>query len=126
MNSLVSRAAVRYLQGDEAGAAAAATELMARQPGDRRVLHTVVSLAALVGDSGLAQQASRALQARFGVLIVRGSLTEDRSAFPAGTMPSSERSFSCNFARLVWGLSWVPGVLLFVAAALGLWVGQTT
>ncbi|CAB1097731.1 unnamed protein product [Ectocarpus sp. CCAP 1310/34] len=64
VDGLISGAAVRYLRGDTSGAAAAAGTLMAQRPGDRRVLHTVVSLAALVGDSGLVQQASRAMQAR--------------------------------------------------------------
>lgn len=71
MNGLVSGAAVRYLQGDESGASAAAFSLMAQHPEDRRVLHTVVSLAALAGDTGLVQQASRALQA--SVVVVRFS-----------------------------------------------------
>eukprot|EP00903_Cladosiphon_okamuranus_P012909 g12052.t2 len=63
VDTMVSMAVVSYLRGDENGATAAATELVARHPGDRRMLHAVISLAALVGDSGLAQQASRALQA---------------------------------------------------------------
>lgn len=64
MDGLISGAAVRYLRGDSSGAAAAAGTLMVLRPGDRRVLHTVIALAALAGDTGLVQQASRALQAR--------------------------------------------------------------
>lgn len=67
VDGLISGAAVRYLRGDESGATAAASALMTRHPGKRRVLHTVVSLAALAGDAGLAQQASRALQVWAGL-----------------------------------------------------------
>ncbi|CAN0431567.1 unnamed protein product, partial [Ectocarpus sp. 12 AP-2014] len=62
VDGVISGAAVMYLRGDTSGAAAAAGTLMAQRPEDRRVLHTVVSLAALAGDSGLVQQACRALQ----------------------------------------------------------------
>ncbi|CAM9704269.1 unnamed protein product [Scytosiphon promiscuus] len=62
VDGLISCAAVRYLRGDDSGAIAAAGALMASHPDKRRVLHTVVSLAALAGDAGLAQQASRLLQ----------------------------------------------------------------
>ncbi|CAN0442108.1 unnamed protein product, partial [Ectocarpus sp. 12 AP-2014] len=53
VDGVISGAAVMYLRGDTSGAAAAAGTLMAQRPEDRRVLHTVVSLAALAGDSGL-------------------------------------------------------------------------
>jgi len=63
VNGLVSSASARHLRGDEGGAAAAARALMAGHPGDRRALHTVISIAALASDAGLAREASRALQA---------------------------------------------------------------
>lgn len=93
---MVSSAAIRYLRGDTGGAAAAATALMARHPSDRRVLHTVVSLAALVGDPGLAQQASRTLQA--SLACVYNSLPRGRREYVWQRHRSANASF-VSFAR---------------------------
>lgn len=65
VDGLISGAVVRFLKGDVSGTSAAVGALMAQYPMDRRVLLTVVSLAALAGDAGLVQEASRALQVSY-------------------------------------------------------------
>ncbi|CAN0018429.1 unnamed protein product, partial [Laminaria digitata] len=62
VEGLISAAAARYHRGDKGGAATAAASLMARYPGDRRVLHAAVSLGALSNNIDMTEQASRLLQ----------------------------------------------------------------
>lgn len=70
MEGLISAAAARYHRGDKGGAATAAASLMARYPGDRRVLHAAVSLGALSNNIGMTEQASRLLQASSSLLLL--------------------------------------------------------